>query len=68
VSITTPPPQTVDASRLMNKKDAAQYVGLSEAFLLRLARQGRIRSYKVGRFVKFHPTDLDGYVTSCARH
>lgn len=58
----------IEASSLMNKTDAASYVGLSEAFLLRLARQGRIRSYKVGRFVKFHPADLDGYVTSCARN
>jgi len=34
----------------------------------RLARQGRIRSYRVGRFVRFDPADLDAYVISCARH
>lgn len=60
--------QTITASRLMTKDDAARYVGLSGAFLLRLARQGRIRSYRVGRFVRFDPTDLDAYVLSCARH
>lgn len=61
-------PQAVDASRLMNKTDAAAYLGLSEAFVLRLARQGRVRSYRIGRFVKFDPRDLDAYAASCARH
>lgn len=66
MSIATP--QAVDASRLMNKTDAAAYLGLSEAFVLRLARQGRVRSYRIGRFVKFDPRDLDAYAASCARH
>lgn len=61
-------PNAVDASRLMSKTDAANYVGLSEAFLLRLARQGRVRSYRIGRFVKFDPRDLDAYAASCARN
>jgi len=52
----------------MNKQDAAAYLGLSEAFVLRLARQGRVRSYRIGRFVKFDPRDLDAYAASCARH
>lgn len=61
-------PNAVDASRLMNKTDAAAHLGLSEAFVLRLARQGRVRSYRIGRFVKFDPRDLDAYAASCARH
>jgi len=61
-------PNAVDASRLMNKQDAAAYLGLSEAFVLRLARQGRVRSYRIGRFVRFDPRDLDAYAASCARH
>lgn len=61
-------PNAVDASRLMSKTNAAAYLGLSEAFMLRLARQGRVRSYRIGRFVKFDPRDLDAYAASCARH
>ena len=61
-------PHAVDASRLMNKTDAAAYLGLSEAFVLRLAREGRVRSYRIGRFVKFDPKDLDAYAASCARN
>ena len=61
-------PHAVDASQLMNKTDAAAYLGLSEAFVLRLAREGRVRSYRIGRFVKFDPKDLDAYAASCARN
>ena len=61
-------PNAVNASRLMNKTDAAAYLGLSEAFVLRLAREGRVRSYRIGRFVKFDPKDLDAYAASCARN
>ena len=61
-------PHAVDASQLMNKTDAAAYLGLSEAFVLRLAREGRVRSYRIGRFVKFDPKDLDAFAASCARN
>ena len=61
-------PHAVNASQLMNKTDAAAYLGLSEAFVLRLAREGRVRSYRIGRFVKFDPKDLDAYAASCARN
>ena len=61
-------PHAVNASQLMNKTDAAAYLGLSEAFVLRLAREGRVRSYRMGRFVKFDPKDLDAYAASCARN
>lgn len=57
----------VPASALMGKQSAAVYVGLSEAFLLRKARQGEIRSYKIGKAVRFHPSDLDAYVATCVR-
>ena len=61
-------PHAVNASQLMNKTDAAAYLGLSEALVLRLAREGRVRSYRMGRFVKFDPKDLDAYAASCARN
>lgn len=61
------PRHSVNPSTLMDKTDAAAYLGLSEAYMLRLARQGRVRSYRIGRFVKFDPADLDAYAASCAR-
>jgi excisionase family DNA binding protein len=60
-------PASVDASMLMAKEQAAAYVGLSEAYLLRLARKRLIRSYRIGKFVKFQKSDLDEYAASCVQ-
>ncbi len=41
---------------------AASHLGVSEAFMRRLVLEKRIRYYKVGKFVRFRPADLEAFV------
>ena len=43
-------------------EEAATYLNVSVRFLRRLVCERRVRHYKVGRFVRFHPSDLDEFV------
>jgi len=59
--------ENIKAPALLGKKEAAEYLSISEAYMLRLARQGRVRHYRVGKWVRFDLADLDAYVATC-RH
>ncbi len=55
--------QPVDAgSPLLDVAGAAAHLGVSEAFVRRLVLEKRVRYYKVGKFVRFRPADLDAFV------
>ncbi len=41
---------------------AAAHLGVSVAFVRRLVLEKRVRYYKVGKFVRFRPADLDAFV------
>ncbi len=41
---------------------AAAHLGVSIAFIRRLVLEKRVRYYKVGKFVRFRPVDLDAFV------
>ena len=57
------------ASELLRADGAAEYLGgVSPASVLRWARKGQLKSYRVGKSIRFHPHDLDVYVQSRARN
>lgn len=59
-------PAAVESARephgLLDVAEAAAYLGVNESFVRRLVLERRIRYFKVGRFVRFRPADLDGFV------
>ena len=46
---------------------AAGHLGVSIAFIRRLVLEKRVRYYKVGKFVRFRPADLDAFVEAGRR-
>lgn len=52
-------PATAD---LLDVEQAARRLGTKERFVRRLVAERRIRFYKVGKFVRFHPDDLTAYI------
>ncbi len=52
---------------LLDVAGAAAYLGVSEAFIRRLVLERRVRYYKVGKFVRFRPFDLDAFVEAGRR-
>ncbi len=55
--------QPVDAGPvLLDVAGAAAHLGVSEAFVRRIVLEKRIRYYKVGKFVRFRPGDLEAFV------
>ena len=56
------------ASRLLNTAQAADYLGLSISFLNKARLTGSGPTYrKIGRNVRYEPTELDGWLTSKRR-
>lgn len=43
-------------------KEAASYMSVTERFIRRLVLEGRIRYYKLGKFVRFEQADLDAFI------
>ena len=46
---------------------ASAHLGVIEAFIRRLVLEKRIRYYKVGKFVRFRPEDLERFVEAGRR-
>ena len=53
--------------RLLDVDGAAEYLGVTAAFVRRLVLEKRIRYYKLGKFVRFRTGDLDAFVEA-GRH
>lgn len=55
---------------LLNTKQAAEYLGVSAAFLERDRWAGaRVPFVKIGsRAVRYRTTDLEAYIESCIKH
>jgi excisionase family DNA binding protein len=47
---------------MLDVEQAAQRLGTPQRFVRRLVAERRIRFYKVGRYVRFHPDDVAAYV------
>ena len=54
--------QPVEGNALLNVAGAAAYLGVTDAFVRRLVLERRVRYFKVGKFVRFRPVDLDAFV------
>lgn len=46
---------------------ACAYLGITERYMRRLVSTRRIRHYKVGKFVRFAPADLDAFMSANVR-
>jgi len=53
--------QQPSPGRLLDARQAARRLGCCEETLLRAARAGRLRCYRVGRAIRFDPADLDAW-------
>jgi excisionase family DNA binding protein len=47
---------------LLTVEQTAQRLGTPVRFIRRLVAERRIRFYKVGKYVRFHPDDLTAYL------
>jgi excisionase family DNA binding protein len=56
-----------ESNGLLDVAGAASHLGVSEAFVRRLVLERRVRYFKVGKFVRFRPTDLDAFVEAGRR-
>jgi excisionase family DNA binding protein len=56
------PVQPPADNKLLDVAGAAAHLDVSEAFIRRIVLEKRVRYYKVGKFVRFRPTDLDAFV------
>lgn len=52
---------------MLDVAEAASYLGVSGAFVRRLVLERRIRYFKLGKFVRFRPVDLDAFIEA-GRH
>lgn len=50
------------ADGLLDIAAAATYLGVNETFIRRVVLERRVRYYKVGKFVRFLPADLQAFV------
>ena len=49
-------------SELLDVKGAGAYLGVPESFIRRLVLEKRVRYYKLGKYLRFKPSDLDAMV------
>ncbi|NJP30670.1 helix-turn-helix domain-containing protein [Micromonospora thermarum] len=47
---------------MLTVEQAAQRLGTGVRFVRRLVSERRIRFYKVGKYVRFHPDDIADYI------
>lgn len=49
-------------SKLLKSKQAAEYLCISERTLWNLQKSGKIKIVRMGRLIRFDPTDLDKFI------
>lgn len=47
---------------LLNIDQAAEQLGVTPRFVRRLVAQRRITYHKIGKYVRFHPDDIDDWI------
>ena len=47
--------------RYLSPTEAAEYLNVSVGFIRRMASERRVRHYRLGKFVRFDPADLDAF-------
>lgn len=53
---------TTDVASFLSLGQASEYLGVAPSFVRRLVYERRITYYKLGRYLRFNPADLDEYV------
>lgn len=56
-----------DHGHLIGVDALALRLGVSERFVRRLVAERRIPFFKIGKFVRFDPAEIDGWIEQC-RH
>lgn len=51
--------------RLLTATDVAEWLSLSKHTILDMAEDGRLPSFKLGRAVRFRPSEIDAWLESC---
>jgi excisionase family DNA binding protein len=47
--------------RYLSPDEAAEYLNVSVGFVRRMASERRVRHYRLGKFIRFDPADLDAF-------
>lgn len=53
---------------LMNSEQAAEHLGVHPKTLQRMAREGRVPFIRVGKYVRFRISTLDGWIRANENH
>jgi excisionase family DNA binding protein len=53
------------SGRLLTANQVAERLAVTERYVWRLAREGRLASYRVGKYLRFAEADLEIYVDGC---
>jgi excisionase family DNA binding protein len=56
-----PVPEVATRERYLSPDEAAGYLNVSVGFIRRMASERRIRHYRLGKFIRFDPADLDAF-------
>ena len=57
------PPDLPHRSSLMTMRQVASYLVVTERTVRRFIRAGRLRAYRVGRQLRFRPSDVDAMLS-----
>jgi excisionase family DNA binding protein len=54
-------PEVATRERYLSPDQAAEYLNVSVGFIRRMASERRTRHYRLGKFIRFDPADLDAF-------
>lgn len=54
-----------DSAKMWNKQQVRNYLGISRGTLDRLIYSGELRAFKIGRVVRFYPSDVIDFLNGC---
>jgi excisionase family DNA binding protein len=64
MELTTAAQMKSQAALLLNSRDAARMLAMSERALWDLMNRGEVRAIRVGRSVRYSPADLEAFVNA----
>jgi excisionase family DNA binding protein len=54
-------PEVATCERYLSPDEAAEYLNVSVGFIRRMASERPLRHYRLGKFIRFDPADLDAF-------
>lgn len=61
LALTDPARMIAPRQRYLSAEQAADYLNVSPTFIRRAASDRRLRHFRVGKFIRFDPADLDAF-------